>query len=290
MRYVVLGSNGFVGKAIYNDFLKNNKFETIGLSKKQFDLLSNEMFCKMNDIFRDGDTVIFCAAEAPVKNLNMFSNNITMLNNLIQNLSNIKIKSFVYLSSDAVYSDSSSILNEHSQTNPENIHGLMHLSREKIVKLYFPTNHLILRPTLIYGYEDPHKGYGPNKFILTAIKNKEIEIFGNGEELRDHINIEDVVQYSKKLITTEKLGTYNIVSGQLRSFLSIATDIIEIAQYQNINIKLINLKRTQPMPHNGYRELSNEKILNLFPEIRFSNFKGSLINYFTKKLNDKQSL
>ena len=72
MRYVVLGSNGFVGKAIYNDFLKNNNFETIGLSKKQFDLLSNEMFCKMNDIFRDGDTIIFCAAEAPVKNLNMF--------------------------------------------------------------------------------------------------------------------------------------------------------------------------------------------------------------------------
>ena len=144
-----------------------------------------------------------------------------------------------------------------------------------------------MRPTLIYGYDDPHKGYGPNKFIQTAVKKNEIEIFGNGEELRDHINITDVVQFSKKLIITGKLGVFNIVSGQLRSFFSIAKDIFEIAQLYKTKIKLIKLKRSQPIPHNGYRELSNKKILHLFPEIQISNFQKSLENYFIKKLHDE---
>lgn len=287
MRYIILGSKGFVGKALYEELLTNSDLEIVGLSREQVDLLSNKDLNSIKHIFKNGDNIIFCAAEAPVKNLNMFSNNIIMLNNLIEQLSDIKIKSFVYLSSDAVYSDSLSVINENNKTNPENLHGLMHLSREKIVKLFFPSVHLILRPTLIYGYEDPHKGYGPNKFIETAIRNKKIEIFGNGEELRDHINIKDVVQFSKKLITSGNLGIYNIVSGQLRSFFSIANDTLDIARHYNIDVKLINLKRSQPIPHNGYRELSNKKISNLFPDSQFCNFKESLKDYFRKKLDDK---
>ena len=38
----------------------------------------------------------------------------------------------------------------------------------------------IIRPTLVYGPGDTHKGYGPNKFINLALK-KRISLFGNGE-------------------------------------------------------------------------------------------------------------
>ena len=129
MRCVVIGSKGFVGKALCSELQKINDLEIVGLSKKQLNLLSNFKLDDVGNIFKDGDTIIFCAAEAPVKNLNMFSNNIIMLNNLIENLTNVKIKSFVYLSSDAVYSDSTSVLSEDSKTNPKNLHGLMHSSR-----------------------------------------------------------------------------------------------------------------------------------------------------------------
>ena len=51
----------------------------------------------------------------------------------------------------------------------------------------------ILRPTLIYGEGDPHNGYGPNKFMRLAKKNEDILLFGKGEELRDHININETL-------------------------------------------------------------------------------------------------
>ena len=39
-----------------------------------------------------------------------------------------------------------------------------------------------LRPTLIYGTDDPHNSYGPNNNRL-ATKNEDIILYGEGEEL-----------------------------------------------------------------------------------------------------------
>ena len=49
-----------------------------------------------------------------------------------------------------------------------------------------------LRPTLIYGTDDPHNSYGPNSFYRLATKNEDIVLYGEGEELRDHVHIDDV--------------------------------------------------------------------------------------------------
>ena len=51
-----------------------------------------------------------------------------------------------------------------------------------------------MRPTLIYGKKDPHNGYGPNKFLRKISSNQNIDLFGKGEERRDHVYIEDVVE------------------------------------------------------------------------------------------------
>ena len=55
----------------------------------------------------------------------------------------------------------------------------MHLTREIILRNKFKKILCILRPTLIYGMGDSHNGYGPNRFINLAVKNKSISIFGN---------------------------------------------------------------------------------------------------------------
>ena len=52
-----------------------------------------------------------------------------MLNNFLKLIDNIKIKNFVYISSDAVFSDSKKLINEKTIKEPENLHGLMHLNR-----------------------------------------------------------------------------------------------------------------------------------------------------------------
>ena len=68
---------------------------------------------------------------------------------------------------------------------------MMHLKRENIFKK-IGKKLTIIRPTLVYGPNDPHNGYGPNKFIRDAKKGNCINLFGKGEERRDHIFINDL--------------------------------------------------------------------------------------------------
>ena len=60
------------------------------------------------------------------------------------------ISQLIYISSDAVYSDLKNKISEKPPANPSNLHGVMHISREKILKSKFEINY-ILRPTMIYG-------------------------------------------------------------------------------------------------------------------------------------------
>ena len=154
-------------------------------------------------------------------------------------LSKKKFSQFIYISSDAVYADSKKKTNEKSNVNPESIHGLMHQSRENLLKIYFKEILTIIRPTLIYGENDPHNGYGPNKFSRLAKSNNNIEIFGKGEELRDHIYIEDVA--SQFYLQLKKLkGIFNAVSGNPLNFDKIAKLIIQILR---VILKLNMLKK-----------------------------------------------
>ena len=93
----------------------------------------------------------------------MLNNNLKICSNVTKALSKISFKKIMYVSSDAVYSDIKGKINETSKTLPDSLHGKMHIKREKILQKQFK-NICILRPTLIYGAEDTHKGYGPNQF------------------------------------------------------------------------------------------------------------------------------
>ena len=61
----------------------------------------------------------------------------------------------------------------------------MHLTREQILQKRFGQKLCILRPTLIYGKEDNHLGYGPNQFYQKSREGKSITLFGKGEEKRE---------------------------------------------------------------------------------------------------------
>ena len=194
------------------------------------------------------------------------------MKNILNALIKKTVSKVIYLSSDAVYSDSMKKLNENSKTNPDNYHGLMHLMREKMLKTIKPKNLCILRPTLVYGDNDPHNGYGPNSFLRLA-KNLPIKLFGNGEELRDHVFIDDVAKIIFLTIINNINGVINIVTGTKISFYEIAKLAIKRVKS---NSKIIKIKRKGPMPHNGYRLFDASKLkkslINYKPEnIRYNN-------------------
>ena len=167
-------------------------------------------------------------------------------------------------------------ISENSTTLPNSLHGLMHLTRELILKERFKKILCILRPTLIYGVGDTHNGYGPNRFINLALKNKPLVIFGNGEERRDHIFIEDLVKVIIKCIEKKGLGILNLASGKIYSFKYLATQTISFSKSES---KLVKISRIGAMPHNGYRPFNIKLLKKHFKKIKMSSINTGIKKY-----------
>ena len=231
-KVVILGG-GFISTNLIN-YLKRLNLKFLLLNRKILDLSNANESAKLKKYISKKDIIVFIAAKAPVKNFSMFEENIKILNNVCMNLKNIEFKKIIYISSDAIYSDIiKKRINENSVKDPSSLHGLMHLYRENILKIYFK-NITILRPTLIFGSNDPHNGYGPNSFIRNAQKGKNIKLFGKGEEIRDHVHIDDVVKIITIVIKKNFYTDFNIVSSKEVSFYEIAKCIQK--EYKNIKV------------------------------------------------------
>jgi UDP-glucose 4-epimerase len=260
-KIAIIGKNGFVASNLINALKKYKKTNTkiISFSRQKYNLLSVHSVKKINKNIKDADTVVFCSADAPVKNLRQLNNNILMLNNFFNYIDNIEKKFFLYLSSDAVYKDTKNLLNENSEIKYSgSLHGMMHIFRENIVKNFINNKSLcIVRPTLIYGPNDPHNGYGPNKFIRSLLNKEDIVLFGRGEEKRDHIFIDDLSKIIAKLIIKKRSGIFNIASGKVISFFEIAKIIKKTLNSKN---KIIFKKRFELPHHLGLRRFNVSKI------------------------------
>ena len=186
-----------------------------------------------------------------------------------------KISKIIYISSDAVYSDSFKKLDENSKTLPSSMHGMMHLTRELILRIYCK-NLCVLRPTLVYGPGDTHKGYGPNKFLELAKKNKDIVLFGKGEELRDHVYIDDLIAILYMCIFKNKKGIFNIASGKINSFKRVAKTVVNLSKSKS---KIFTTKRVGQMPHNGYRPFDVSCIKKNFNKIKLTNIEQGITKY-----------
>ena len=269
-RILFIGSNSFIAKNVIK-VLSEYKYKIIKIPRQSVDLEKNNSITKLSKLIKDNDRIFFAAGRVPAKNKNMMLRNIKMIKNFSKAITNKKINHFYYLSSDAVYSDSMRRINEKSKTAPDNFHGLMHLKRESYIKKYFCNTKLtIFRPTLVFGEDDPHNGYGPNKFLRLAKQNKDIELFGLGEERRDHIYVKDLSQLICKCINKNLVGDYNLVTSRLYTFMGIAK-IIQ-TKYKNLNI--ITSIRKGKMPHNGYRAFNNNKLNLISKDFKFKSIEN----------------
>jgi nucleoside-diphosphate-sugar epimerase len=267
-RALIIGSGGYVSSCI--KFFLKDKLKILEISKKKIDLKKKISIKKLKKILKTDDVIIFIAAIAPCKTKKSLLDNILMLKNFITAIKDVNISYIIYISSDAVYSDTSKKITEYSKTNPKNLHGIMHLKRERMLIRKNKSKLLIIRPTLIYGSNDPHNGYGPNRFMRLAVVNKNIELFGNGEEVRDHINIHDVGKIISMSIFRRITGILNLATGKATSFYRIAKIIINNIKSKS---KIITTQRLQPMPHNGYRVFDNKLLLNYFKNYKFKSIK-----------------
>jgi len=266
-RVVVMGANGFVGAALKRK-LQAEKIEHLPLSRKDIDLLEPDASKKLIDCLEPGDSFVAVSAIAPVKDSQMLKDNITMIDAISAAIKEVKLAHVVNVGSDAIYADSDGPLSEDSCASPGSLHGIMHLARDVMLreasgKIPYAT----LRPTLIYGYDDPHNGYGPNRFRRLAAAGEEIKLFGNGEERRDHVWVEDVAELLNRMLMFKSLGVLNAVTGQVISFKDIADIVIE---YSGKDISVVSTPRIGPMPHNGYRPFDPKATTQSFPDFKYT--------------------
>ena len=260
-RVVLIGANSFIGKAVIKKF-KTENIKIILLKRENIDLEKKQSINKLTNSLKKNDIVIFIAAVAPVKNIEMLHQNLVICNNVVSSLKIKKPRHLIYISSDAVYSDSKKKINEKSETKPSSFHGFMHLIRENMLNELDCLKSFI-RPTLVYGKNDPHNGYGPNKFIRCAQNNEKIILFGKGEERRDHIHVDNVADIVFHTTINQIGGIINAVSGNVISFYDIIKNLKKF--YPNLMIE--SLKRKGPMPHNGYRAFDISLLKKRFPKL-----------------------
>ncbi len=281
-KVLIVGATGFVGSAIKKRYDSENSTDCVGITRNEVDLLSRGASEILDNYLDDKTTLVVACAKAPCKNYAMMIENALMLQPICDAIQKQKPKHTVYISSDAVYADSMYRLSENSPLGAQNTHGMMHAMREVMLK--DATNQIcplaILRPTLIYGDEDPHNGYGPNSFRRLAEKGEAITLFGKGEELRDHVSIKDVAEITVRVILRRSEGVLNIASGQTISFFDIAT----LTVANSINDVAINTtKRMGEMPHNGYRPFDESATFHAFPDFSYVPPREGMVDVILKE-------
>ena len=204
-RVVLLGARGFVGQTTCRRLLADG-IDVLAVGREELDLLSEGAAAQLAGLLRPLDCLVVVSAKAPVKNEQMFQENIAMMTAVCSALETVKPAHVVYISSDAVYSDSMKPLNERSSAQPDSLHGQMHLAREGMLSQVYDGPLALLRPTLLYGAKDPHNGYGPNRFRRLAAAGEEIVLFGEGEEQRDHVKIDDVAELIRRVVVHRRAG------------------------------------------------------------------------------------
>ena len=228
-RIVILGKNGFIAKNLIK-LLKEKKKNYLAFSKKTLNLEKKNSVKALKKIIKSNDQIVFISAVAPVKDNLMLTKNILILNHVVEALKEAKFKQILYVSSDAVYDDDADIITENTLRTPNSLYGSMHLAREKTLTNFFDDKLCIIRPTLIYGKDDPHNGYGPNKFLRQTLNSIDISIFGKGEEQRDHVHVKDVVSTIFHCLQNNFRGNLNVTSGNVISFMNIAKECIKKKQ------------------------------------------------------------
>ena len=129
------------------------------------------------------------------------------------------------------------------------------------------------RDPVVYGVDDPHNGYGPNRFRRLAAAGSEIVLFGEGEERRDHVYVEDVADLVRLIVLHRSAGIVNAVSGDVVSFRELA----EFAAAEFALSKPIrSAPRSGPMPHNGYRAFEKSAATVAFHGFRFHSWREGL--------------
>ena len=274
LRVVVLGATGTVGRSLMPWF-NAQAIDAIGVGSAQVNLCDPTSVDLLREMVRPDDTLVILSALTPDKgrDVSTFMKNVTMGQHLSQFLHQNPCAHVIYLSSDAVYTDGIPLIREPSCASPSTLYGLMHLVREHLFREALSPSRtplLILRPCALYGPTDTHQAYGPNRFLRSAIREHAVSLFGEGEEQRDHLYLDDLSRLIGSCVRQRTSGLLNVATGLAVSFAAVAE---MVAQLLEESMQIISRSRHSPVTH---RRFDITALQRAFPSLRMTPLSDGL--------------
>ncbi len=233
MKILITGSSGQLGSFLLEHF--SNRYEALGLDRvvpkidplKPITRIGDMLdFESVKEIIKDMDVVVHCAAQVSV-NASVKDPFFDAENNILGTLRALvaardcNVGKFIYISSAAVYGNPEYLpIDEKHPTRPMSPYGLSKLAGEKYALLFnevYGLNSVAIRPFNIYSErQDPSNPYTGviSKFIDRAKSGKPAVVFGDGNQTRDFIHIQDVVKLIDLVVKKDVNGeVFNCATG-----------------------------------------------------------------------------
>lgn len=281
MKIAIIGGLGFIGTNLYFFLNKGNKVSIID----NYRIKSNVKFLKKAKIIKGDiknlnflkkklknfDIIINLAAQTgilesnsnPIKSI---KENIIGFRNILEASRINKIKTIINASTaGAIYGNTKKICDEKSPTNPISYYGLTKKFNEDQSLMYINQKLKIinLRFSNVYGEFSTHKKSLIHNVIKNIIYNKNININGDGTQIRDFIYVGDLVKIIKRSFKL-KSGIYNVASGKSHS----VNSFINILRNNQLEAKIIYKKRkkgeVEEVRINNKKIIKNLKIKKKF--------------------------
>ncbi len=263
LKLFITGGAGFIGSHIVNllanttgvqitvyDNLSTGKLANLEKIRSKINFIKGDIlnYKKLKDASKGFDVISHQAAQLELikgnKDLSLDVNiNLLGTINVARAAVENNIKKIINASSACVYGQniSGKPSNEKSPTDPNWGYGASKLAAEKYLNIFaedYKLSVFNLRYSIVYG---PGEWYGRvlTIFLKRVIQNLPLVVFGNGEQLRDFVYVEDVASVHKHLLESSLSGchAFNISTGKATSINELASLVVH-----NIssNIKLIH--------------------------------------------------
>jgi nucleoside-diphosphate-sugar epimerase len=273
-RAVILGASGFIGRQIANE-LGHQGWEIVGHSSRTLDLMRPDALHALDGICGAEAALVLASALTPEKgqNVTTLMVNLTMAANVGRYLEDHPVGRCVYVSSDAVYGFDFNPVTEGTPVAPASYYALAKYAGERLLEYATASKNipfLALRVAGVYGPGDPHSAYGPNAFARSLARDRTVRLFGNGEEERDHIYVDDAARLVAALVRSGTVGLLNLATGESRSFAEIVETIRGLVPYE---FSATSAPRKSPITHRHY---DMARLRRAVPEFQFTPFKEGL--------------
>jgi dTDP-glucose 4,6-dehydratase len=245
-KILVAGGAGFIGSHIVEALLKTGAEVTV-LDNLSAGKMSNLENCKRNSNFHfiKGDIRNLEQVKTAVKNADAVFNDAAVVsvrlsidNPMLVNEVNVNgalnllkasvdsgVKRFVQASSASVYGDTETLpVIEDTLLRPISPYAVSELAAESYARAFHKTYGLetvCLRYFNVYG---PRQSYSPYTGAITIfmnqlLKNESITIFGDGEQTRDFVYVEDVAAANVLALSRKEAAgeVFNIATGAATS-------------------------------------------------------------------------